>query len=215
MIKLTNVYSNGRTLKMKQNKLRAKKIKVGLMDLLYVAFFFLIIGSTLANLHLERALNRASLAIAQAQASTIIEKEIVEVKVAREDDRVSTLKSFLKSKNSPLAAYSQLIIEQSDKYAVDWTQIVSLAGMESKFCTYGPAIARNNCWGWGGSNRMSFATMEEGIAFSAKTLGQSYRQNANQGIKSKYCPESDGCNPHWAAIVTKSSNEILALKGGK
>lgn len=133
------------------------------------------------------------------------------ITVKQEDPRANKLQNFLQSKNSPLAPYAELIISESDRYAVDWTKIVAISRMESD---YGNRIPKNsfNAWGLGGHNLMHFENWEEAIRYEAKLLGESYKQAENNGVKVKYCPSSDGCNQQWSFIVTNASKEILGTK---
>lgn len=125
------------------------------------------------------------------------------------EDRVRKLGIFLNSNNSPLAPYTQLIIDEADKYDIGWTKIVAISGMESKYGNSAPQ-GSYNAWGIGGSRFMYFSSWEEGIRYTSWLLGNSYKWNENAGIQQKYCPSSDGCNPGWVTIVTNTTREILA-----
>ena len=49
------------------------------------------------------------------------------------DTRKLTLKSFLKKEQSPLANYTEKIIQESDKNNLDWRLIPAITGVESSF----------------------------------------------------------------------------------
>jgi hypothetical protein len=125
------------------------------------------------------------------------------------DNRIKKLEAFLKAKNSPLADYAQLIVEQADLYDIGWTRIVAISSIESGLGINCPDNS-HNAWGMG-KPFMYFDTWEDGIKFASKLIGNNYKLNENQGIKTKYCPSWDGCNPAWANHVTNISNEILAV----
>jgi hypothetical protein len=129
------------------------------------------------------------------------------------DPRINKLQSFLELKKSPLAPHAAYIIEQADKYDIGWTRLVAISSMESGYGKNCPA-ASHNAWGIG-KPFFYFDSWEEGIAYASELLGNHYTLNANSGIKAKYCPASDNCNPDWANHVTEVSNQILASKGGE
>lgn len=131
--------------------------------------------------------------------------------VERIDERVTALTEFLKKNDSPLAAYADLIVEQSDKYGIDWTLSVSIARKESSLCQF-IKPGSHNCWGIGGaSNFFYFSSWEEGIKYHIRLLGENYKWNANKAIQQKYCPDVE-CHSNWTDQVTATSNEILAMK---
>lgn len=138
-------------------------------------------------------------------------QEIIVKEVEKTDFRVEKLREFLEDKESPLAPYSEYIVEQSDINGIDWTIIVAISKIESNFCK-NTITASNNCWGLGGSNFMYFDTFEDAISFEARLLNKHYRKGTNEAIKNKYCPASDGCNSSWADIVTDTTSELLTYK---
>ena len=208
MLTLTTCYSNAKARKMQENKLRVKKLKASIRDYSYIAVCFLIAISVIGNLDIKIS-PRTN--IAQAKEPEIVKEIVRERFVDAPDSRVLKLRGYLQSKNSPLAPYSELIVSESDKYGLDWTRVVAIACMESA-CGIKLPDGSHNAWGLGGSKFMRFATWEEGIQRASYELGTNYKRQENQGIKEKYCPSSAGCNSSWAVIVTKFSNEILALE---
>jgi hypothetical protein len=124
------------------------------------------------------------------------------------DERVKKLEQYLKDKKSPLVDYSEYIVEQADKHDLGYTKIVAISGMESSFCQHVPQNDRYNCWGI--KKSIPFKNYKEAIEYTSNLLGNYYKVNEMAGIKAKYCPASDGCNPDWATITTKFRNEILA-----
>lgn len=130
---------------------------------------------------------------------------------AKEDPRIIKLKTFLKSKNSPLADYAELIVKEADNYDIGWTRLVAISGMESHYGLKIPS-GSHNAWGLGGSKFMRFESWPEAISYASRQLGSNYKLNENSGIQAKYCPSSSGCNPEWAKVVTNNSKEILAME---
>lgn len=197
---------------MQQNKLRIQQLKASVKDYVYIAISALIVMGIMSNFDIK--ISPKGSEVFAKEPTPIIEEVIKDIVIKEPDSRISKLNTFLLSKDSPLAAHTELIISQADKYGLDWTRLVAIAGIESQYGIKLPT-GSHNAWGIGGSKFMHFKTWEDGIRYASKLLGTRYKQNENQGIKNKYCPESDGCNPAWAAIVTKASNEILALEGKK
>ena len=193
-------------------KMSNKKVKFGSLDIIYGVFFLLIVGVLVSNFKLQQTIARADELLSNAQMAKEIVK--VPVEVIKEEDRIIKLRAYLKTKNSPLAPYSEIIVSEADKYGIDYTKIVAISAIESEFGKRLPD-GSHNAWGLGGSKFMYFPTWEEGIQYVSRLIGTSYKHNENAGIKIKYCPSSDGCNPNWAQVVTKTSNEILAWESKK
>lgn len=63
------------------------------------------------------------------------------------DPRAIRLEKYLRSQDSDLSKQSDLIIELSDKYNIDYKIPVSIAGLESGYCRVN--FRKNNCWGFG------------------------------------------------------------------
>lgn len=197
-------------------KLRYKKfhLKLKLQDYAYLALFLLVVAG-LAQRSISKADELLSPLFvpnkAEVYAQAMVAPSPTPTPVI--DFRIQKLKTFLESKNSPLAPYAAYIIEQADKYDIGWTKIVAISSMESDYGKNCPKTS-HNAWGIG-KPFFYFDSWEKGIEYASELLGNHYQYNANSGIKSKYCPASDNCNPKWADHVTNISKEILALKGGE
>lgn len=126
--------------------------------------------------------------------------------VERTDSRVIKLKAFLEEKNSPLTEYSEFIVNESDKYGIDYTLIVSISGIESN---YGVQSRCYNAWGLGGTKFMCFNSWEQSISYVSELLGTSYRKKMIAGIQNTYCPSYE-CNPDWVHVVMQSAEQILS-----
>lgn len=124
------------------------------------------------------------------------------------DTRVQTLRSYLESKNSPLAENAQDFVYYADKYNLDWRLVAAISGVES---TFGHAIPpySYNAWGWGvyGDNVHRFTSWKEGIYTISEGLRNKYMnkwgaQNIYQ-IGSFYA-----ASPFWASHVQLYLNDI-------
>lgn len=125
----------------------------------------------------------------------------------QEDRRIAVLRRFFEDKCSPLASSAADFIEVADKYALDWTLMPAISGMESSFGKRMPQES-NNPFGLGGGHLMRFATLYDSIDYEGKLLSTKYKLAANHAIGSIYCPSFE-CNRNWAVIVTNFSEEIL------
>lgn len=92
----------------------------------------------------------------------------------KQEEKIKKLTSFLKERNSPLAAYARVIVEQAEENDLDWRLITAIAGVESNF---GKIIPFNsyNAYGWANGNYV-FESWEHGIVVVSKTLNEKYRK---------------------------------------
>ncbi len=63
------------------------------------------------------------------------------------DPRAIKLEKYLRSQSSSLSRTSDLIIDLSDKYKIDYKLVIAIAGLESGYCDL--AYNGYNCWGFG------------------------------------------------------------------
>lgn len=196
-------------------KQRSERRRATIKDALYTIFFILVltgtadqVGKHLSQVKLKSPLNLdESITFLALPARASEPTKTITKTVIVDDYRVERLREFLISKSSPLSPYAEEIVAEADEHAIDWTLVVSLSAIESRYGTDMP-VGSFNAWGLGGSKFMYFKSWTESIAYVSALLGNSYKINIAQGIKNKYCPASDGCNPQWATIVTKASQEI-------
>ena len=192
---------------MQENKLRVKKLKASIRDYSYIAVC-LVIGLSILGKFDISVTPRGQVALAKEPETVIVAHE----KFVKEPDiRVLRLREYLQENDSPLAPHAELLISESDKYGIDWTKVVAISKIESDLGKKMPS-GSHNAWGLGGSKFMYFSDWEEAITYVSALLGKRYKHLENQGIKTIYCPASDGCNPAWVAIVTSTSNEILSME---
>jgi len=129
------------------------------------------------------------------------------------------LREFLDSYHSPLAPYSDLILQVSQKYGLDWRLLAAISGAES---TFGRNIIddSHNAWGWGIHSRgtLKFSSWEEGIETVARGLGEKF---VAQGlttvdqIMAKYAPVSLANGGSWARAVTFFMNKLEQADYGR
>lgn len=130
-------------------------------------------------------------------------------KVEYADARPQMVKAYLERYNSPLAVFSELIVQNADKYSLDFRLITAIAQQESNLCKIIPA-GSYNCWGWGihSKGTLGFSSFEEGIETVSKGLRQEYLNKGYltvEEIMSKYTPLSNGS---WARGVNTFMSEM-------
>jgi len=132
-----------------------------------------------------------------------------EIKLA--DGRAANLQRFLRSINSPLFEYTNLIVEEADKHNYDYRVLVAIAMQESTGCKRIPQDSYN-CWGWGiyGDKVTKFSSYDEGIRTVSEGIKRNYIDKGlvtTEDIMRKYTPPSDGS---WAWAVRHFFTKIEA-----
>ncbi|HEY5601191.1 MAG TPA: hypothetical protein VIK81_03850 [Patescibacteria group bacterium] len=118
------------------------------------------------------------------------------------DARGEILKQFLEDINSPLALYSDFIVEMSDKYQIDFRLITAISMQES---SGGKVIPSDSYNAWGFENGATeFSSWEHAIERVAKTLKEGYYDKGlvtPEQIMPKYAPPSVEKGGPWAKGV--------------
>ena len=118
------------------------------------------------------------------------------------DGRAAKLRRYLRSINSPLFDYTDLLVEEADKYGYDYRLLVAIALQESTGCKIIPHDSYN-CWGWGiyGDTVTKFSSFDEAIRTVSAGIKKNYLDKGlitTEQIMSKYNPSSNGS---WAWAV--------------
>jgi hypothetical protein len=128
--------------------------------------------------------------------------------IKREDSRVTKLKAYLESRNSPLAPYAENFVREADANNLDWKFVVSISGVESGYGKHIPAGSYNG-WGWGYRNGtvMHFSSWDEAITTISHDLRSKYIERGGAkdiyGIGAIYA-----ANPQWANRVLGFMNKL-------
>ena len=125
------------------------------------------------------------------------------------DARPEILRQYMENYGSPLAPFSDLIVQTADRYSLDFRLITAIAQQESNICKVIPPDSYN-CWGWGihSKGSLGFSSFQEGIEEVSNGLRTDY---LNKGfttiekIMSKYTPQSNGS---WAKGVNEFMSEM-------
>ncbi|MEI8067793.1 MAG: hypothetical protein WCG91_02440 [Candidatus Shapirobacteria bacterium] len=129
--------------------------------------------------------------------------------IAGGDARPMLIKKYLEKYNSPLAPYSNLIFELSERYGYEYYWIVAIAQQESNLCKKVPEES-HNCWGYGinKAGTLKFDNYELALKSYAEYLKREYfdkGRNTTELIMKKYCPSSNGS---WANGVNQFIEEM-------
>lgn len=125
------------------------------------------------------------------------------------DARADVIKEYLYLYDSPLEPYANLIVENADRYALDFRLTTAIAQKESNLCKRIPEDS-HNCWGWGihSKGTLGFSSYEEAIETVSRGLKEEYIDKGYdtvEEIMAKYTPLSNGS---WAYGVTKFMTEM-------
>ena len=119
------------------------------------------------------------------------------------DARIEIVRQFLEKYKSPLVSFAKNIVEDADKYGLDYRLLPAIAMQESNLCQ---KIILNsyNCWGFGiyGKKVTRFENYPQAIEAVTATLAKNYIAGGlvtPQEIMKKYTPSNDGA---WAFSVS-------------
>lgn len=128
------------------------------------------------------------------------------------DARPKIIENFLSERNSPLAPFSKVFVDVSDKYQLDFRLLPSIAMQESNG---GKKIISNsfNPFGFGiyEGSAIKFSSWEEAITKVGKTLRSDYLNRGlitPQQIMTKYTPPSVEKGGTWAKGVSSFMAEL-------
>lgn len=130
-------------------------------------------------------------------------------KIIFKDARIETIRQFFAKYKSPLEAYAQNIIEDADKYGLDYRLLPAIAMQESNLCA--KIITDSyNCWGFGiyGKKVTRFESYPEAIETVTRTLANNYIAgglDTPEKIMKKYTPSNNGS---WANSVNYFMNQL-------
>lgn len=138
--------------------------------------------------------------VTEVEPEPVVEPEVVTTTV---DNRVSKVRSFLVSRNAPLAAHAEQFVISADKYGIDYRLVAAISIIES---SGGSKLFRPyNAWGWGSVN---FSSFDEGIDTVSRGLKKGYY---NRGLDTPseiapvYCPPNAS---HWASAVSEFMSQM-------
>jgi hypothetical protein len=149
--------------------------------------------------------------VQQDEAVFQLKHETAVAKLKRQMQMVGALKDYLTQKRSPLAGYSQIILQQNN-----WKKIIALSNAESTLCR-NYIEATSNCWGVGGSNLWDMGNnLGEGVVAMNNFLNSApskspikYSQMNFQQMNGLY---KQPARDHWVSNNLETYNELTALE---
>ena len=123
------------------------------------------------------------------------------------DARIEIVKQFFEKYKSPLVPFASNVVNDADKYGLDYRLLPAIAMQESNLCQ--KIIADSyNCWGFGiyGKKVTRFESYPEAIDTVTRTLVNNYVAGGlttPEEIMKKYTPSNNGS---WAYSVNYFMN---------
>lgn len=178
--------------------LRSKKLLQAEMIVLTALVVMTVVTLLLTNIPVLTVKQTAN-PIASVQAEP--------VQTVVEDKRVTILREYLKTKNSPLVPHAEDFIEAADAHGVDWKLVPSITGVESSFGRFIPGghevgYTSYNGWGWGvyGNQALKFKSWRDGIFTVTAGLKKNY---INKGLTTPMAMNRVyAASPTWGVKVT-------------
>lgn len=135
--------------------------------------------------------------VSEASATVFPQKEV-------EDEREEKLRKFLKTYNSPLAAYSHFLVKTADQYYLDWKLLPAICGVETGFGNRAP-FNSFNAYGWN-NGKYYFKDWPDGIEIVSKALKENY---IDRGVKTvEQIGPIYATSPLWAQGVAYFMRKI-------
>jgi len=163
--------------------------------LLFASILFFLFLSYNSKLHASFGRNLNGVAFAALPSA----ENVLGDSIFPQDARIEIVRQFFAKYKSPLEPFASNVVEQADKYGLDFRLIPSIAMQESNLCQKIIADS-HNCWGFGiyGKKVTKFQSYPEAIETVTRTLAQNYVAgglNTPETIMKKYTPSNNGS---WA-----------------
>lgn len=129
--------------------------------------------------------------------------------IVSKDARIEIVRQFFTKYKSPLEPFASNIVEDADKYGLDFRLLPAIAMQESNLCQ--KIITDSyNCWGFGiyGKKVTRFESYPEAIETVTRTLATNYIAgglDTPEEIMKKYTPSNNG---DWAYSVNHFMNQL-------
>ncbi len=136
-------------------------------------------------------------------------ENVLEDSIVFKDARTEIIRQFFEKYKSPLAPFAQNVVEDAEKYGLDYRLLPAIAMQESNLC-HKIITDSYNCWGFGiyGKKVTRFESYPEAIDTVSKTLANNYIAgglDTPEKIMKKYTPSSNGS---WAYSVSYFMNQL-------
>ena len=133
------------------------------------------------------------------------------VSIENKDGRVKNLDDFFESYNSPLEGHAQTIVNEADKYEIDYRLLPAIAMQESTLCKKIIKVS-DHLLGFGiyKGKVTKFDNYDEANCVITKTLAHKYVQQGFVSIEDivrKYTPSDTG---KWESVVNLIMERLTA-----
>ena len=128
-----------------------------------------------------------------------------DAKVTGADGRAAIIQQYLARHQSPLAPYAQKLVDEAEKWGIDWRLTTAICMQESNCGKNMPADSYN-AWGWGIHTTYTkyFDSWEKAIETVTKGLKTDYIDRGlitPEQIMTRYCPLSIAKGGTWATAI--------------
>lgn len=173
--------------------------------LIFASIFYFLFLSYNYRLHNSLTSNNPNSGVSFAALPSV--ENVLGDSIISKDARIEILKQFFQKYKSPLEPFASNVVEDADKYGLDYRLLPAIAMQESNLCQ---KIIQDsyNCWGFGiyGKQITRFASYPEAIDTVTKTLVKNYIAgglDTPEEIMGKYTPTNNGA---WAYSVNYFMN---------
>jgi hypothetical protein len=128
-----------------------------------------------------------------------------DAKILGADGKAAIIQQYLARQRSPLAPYAQKIVDEAEKYGLDWRLTTAICMQESN-CGKNIPSDSHNAWGWAIHSTYTkyFENWEGAIETVTKGLKTDYIDRGlvtPEQIMTRYCPLSVEKGGSWANAV--------------
>ncbi len=142
--------------------------------------------------------------------------QVLGAEVTAGDARGLLLKEFLKSYDSPMAPYANLIVSQADKYNIDFRLLVAIAMCESNLGKHMPSSDSYNPFGiavyTGQQSGATFKNWTHSIEWVSQYIKENYYDRGIHELKAIgaiWAPPSVETGHSWSNCVSEFQKSIL------
>jgi len=163
--------------------------------------FYLLSNSETAQI-LKEKIEKPAYTIFNAQPPVLGTSD---AKILGADGKAAIIQQFLARQQSPLAPYAQKLVDEAEKYGLDWRLTTAICMQESN-CGKKIPFGSHNAWGWAIHSTYTkyFETWDRAIETVTKGLKDDYIDRGlitPQQIMTRYCPLSIAKGGSWAKAV--------------
>lgn len=149
----------------------------------------------------------ATLVLSPRKASDKDDGEVVIKAVETKETRVdaAAIRTFLESKQSPLAPDTEFVLELKH-----WKLLIAISAIESQYCKRQLGY---NCWGIGGDSAYRHYSSYRAAAQDANDLIERWQKKGRWlTVEDMNCSYVVPCSPNWVKVVNQNLDLLNGLK---